>query len=281
EVNQEAISQKEILFNIEKEQEKVQFERQRSLYLRSGLVLLAVLLAILIFLLLINIKRKRFIARQKDLISNQNKDLNNSLHRQSLLLTEIHHRVKNNLQLIISLLDLQGRRGEGTLRQHHLQELADKVYSIALIHEQLYRSGELEKIELKSYFEEIVTHFRARRTSGDFQIELDIMPLKLNLETAFPLGVICTELISNSLKYARTDQQLKLSLSLLPEAADYQFCYQDNGPGYDAGCLQQRDGLGAMLIHSMVRQLQADSTTDNNKGARFCMVFREKQVARV
>ena len=283
-INQETISQQEMAFAIEREQEKLDFEKQQSKNLRNGLIAMGILLAILVAVLINNERKKRLIARQKDLITTQNEDLDESLRRQNLLLSEINHRVKNNLQLIVSLLTLQGQKKPQLAAQFNLDELSNKVYSIALIHEQLYRSGEFEKIYLQDYFNELGNHFNALQSKDNpFILDFKIAPITINLETVLPIGIICSELISNSLKYAQSsDVLLEIQLSLAQESNQYKLDFKDNGPGYPTGKLEySSESMGGMLIYSMVRQLQAKSNSYNQDGAVFSFVFQEKQVSHV
>ncbi len=283
-VNQEEINQKEIAFAIEQEQAKLQFEQQRSFYLRWGLVLVVILLGGMILAFINNVRKKRFIARQKNLISKKNEELNVALHKQSTLLSEVHHRVKNNLQLVMSLLTLKGSKLPEEGIQIHFDDLASKVHSIALIHEQLYQAGEFDEVNLNSYLRDLTTHFKGLQSDDQsFQVNLETEELHLNLETVMPLGIICSELISNSLKYGRIpDQQLILDISVHKEGENYLFTYKDNGPGYpDQKLKHTPQSMGGLLIKSMVRQLRATCETSNDHGALFEMKFREKEISQV
>ncbi|MCB0634997.1 MAG: hypothetical protein KDC54_00185, partial [Lewinella sp.] len=275
EVDQALVSQQEIAFNIAKEQEKLAFERQRARNLRWGLALVAALLAVLAGVALSNVRRKRYIARQKDELSAKNDELSRSFEQQSLLLSEIHHRVKNNLQLVVSLFTLKGQKATGDGLEQQLTDMADKVYSIGLIHEQLYRAGAYEEVHLPTYFGELARHFQSIQRGGrPLAIALDIAELALNLETVMPLGIICAELFSNSMKYGcRPDGPLRIQLSVTAAGDQYRLCYRDNGPGYpDGALLLDHDSLGGMLVYSMTRQLQGEAATGNEDGAVFTLV---------
>jgi two-component sensor histidine kinase len=283
-VNQEEINQKEIAFAIEQEQAKLQFEQQRSFYLRWGLVLVVILLAGMILAFINNVQKKRYIAHQKDLISQKNQELKVALQKHSTLLSEVHHRVKNNLQLVMSLLTLKGSKLPEEDIQIHFDDLASKVHSIALIHQQLYQAGEFDEVNLDSYLRDLTTHFKGLQSDDEsFQINLETEELHLNLETVMPLGMICSELISNSLKYGRVpDQQLILDISVHRETENYIFTYKDNGPGYPHNKLEHTpNSMGGLLIKSMVRQLRATCETSNDHGALFEMKFREKEISQV
>lgn len=284
EVNQQEVSEKEIAFAIESREAQLQYEQDRAKYLRYGLFGVIGLLAILALAFVNDRRKRRFIARQKDLITSKNEELNESLRRQSLLLSEVHHRVKNNLQLVMSLLTLQGRKNAEPTVQYQFEDLSNKVRGISLIHDQLYRSGEFEKIDLEVYLQEIAGHFQALQNEDrQFTFELHSKKILLNLETVLPLGVIATELISNSIKYASpVGQRLHIEVQLNERNGQYDFCYRDNGPGYPSGTLKISQGsMGGMLIFSMVRQLRAEGRAFNEEGANFALSFQEKQVSNV
>lgn len=283
-VNQQKVSEQEVAFAIEKEQAKLRFEQQRSYYLRWGMVLMTILLVGMVLAHYNNVKKKQYIAKQKDLISKQNEELNISLHKQSVLLSEVHHRVKNNLQLVMSLLTLKGRKMKDVNIQVHFDDLANKVHSIALIHEQLYRAGEFDEVDFGNYLRDLTNHFQSlQNEENPLLINLETNDIQLNLETVLPLGIICSELISNSLKYAKnSDQQLTLSLSITKEDGLFEFKYKDNGPGYPDNSLKHKpNSMGGLLINSMVRQLRGSSETKNQNGAVFYMRFQEKEVSKV
>lgn len=281
-VNQEKITQNAIEFAIEKEKEKVKHEQQFSQILRMGLVGLVFLLLMLSWALFNNQKKQKQITTQNQTIISKNDSLNKSNQKQAILLSEIHHRVKNNLQVIISLLALEGTKSQNPEVNNLLEEIGSKVKSIALIHDQLYNSGDFEKINLQSYLNELCTHFQEFQSENyNFDFEIECEDVHLNLETVFPLGIICTELINNSLKFGRRDdQKLKIVISLKQINGKFIMQYKDNGTGYKdvvSGTPLQKMGLN--IIQNMVRQLQAESSRYNDQGAVFSILFEEKQVS--
>ena len=213
----------------------------------------------------------------------QNNQLNKYLEQQQLLLSEVHHRVKNNLQLVISLLTLHYNKIKNKTDFHYLEEIANKIRSIALIHEHLYNSGEFERIELSSYVKELLEHYLALHTSAqtfEYRLEAD-SPIYLNLETTMPIGIICTELISNSLKYARReDAGLLLEFKLSTLENKYILKYQDNGK-VNSVISNKNEGMGILLIESMVRQLQAQSSSSAIGTSSFNLIFQEKKISQV
>lgn len=281
-VNQQKITQNAVEFAIQKEKEKVKNEQLISLISRIGLAGMGFFLILLSWALYNNQKKQKQITLQNQTIISKNDSLNQSIQKQAVLLSEIHHRVKNNLQVIISLLTLEGTKSKNPDVNILLEEIGSKVKSIALIHDQLYSSGDFEKINLKNYFHELCTHFQEFQSDNyNFDFEIDCDDVHLNLETVFPLGIICTELISNSLKYGKVkDQKLKIYISLKPLNEKYLMKYSDNGSGYR----DVKDGthpgkMGLNIIQFMVRQLQADSNQYNERGAVFSILFEQKQVS--
>ncbi|MEO0787826.1 MAG: sensor histidine kinase [Bacteroidota bacterium] len=287
--SQENIDERETAFAIEQEQQKLALVRERERLLRIGLILGVAVSALLALLLINNYRRRRQISQQSSLIANQNIELSASINRQKTLLHEIHHRVKNNLQLIISMLVLQGRQSDVANTRIQLEQMSNRVRSISLIHEQLYQTKDLEDLHLPTYFDRLANHFSSLPSDNkQFVFKQDIPDIKLNLETTMPLGLICAELMGNSIKYAHTKdgEPLTLWLSVVQQkpkdthGKTYLLTYRDNGPGYPEGSLlKQTSSMGSILISSMLRQLQAIGESYNDQGAVFEVHFEEKVVS--
>ncbi|MEM8583459.1 MAG: sensor histidine kinase [Bacteroidota bacterium] len=288
--SESAIDERETAFAIEQEQQKLALAKEREKFLSIGLIFGIGISALLAILLINNRRKRRQISEQSDLIANQNAQLSSSVDRQKLLLHEIHHRVKNNLQLIISMLALQGRQSEEQNTRVQLEQMSNRVRSISLIHEQLYQTKDLENLHLPTYFDRLANHFSNLPGENEpFRFEQDIPDIELNLETLMPMGLICAELIGNSIKYAQTeDKDLVLNLRIEKRASSdsdksmYNFIYRDNGSGYPAGSLfNQTSSMGTTLINSMLRQLRAKGRSYNDEGAVFEVNFEEKVVSSV
>ena len=150
-VDQEEVSKNAIEFTIEKEQQKAEQLRRVTRMQRTGNILMSLLALLSILFGIVFFNKRRKIAAQNLVISRRNTELKEAVHKQSLLLSEVHHRVKNNLQLIISLLTLEDEKSVGDKELSRLAELSKKVRSIALIHEQLYGEGNFERIDISDY----------------------------------------------------------------------------------------------------------------------------------
>lgn len=281
-INQESITKKAIEFAIEKEKERRIVLEKNSEILRIGMLMVSILAIIAFILLVQNIKSKKAISDQNRIIQSQNEILEQSLHKQSLLLSEIHHRVKNNLQLIISLLTLHGKDSKSDKIKMFLEEVSSKVSGIALIHEQLYSTGNFEHIDICQYLKNLINQYKEfYNDENEFECSIIAEQTLLNLETVMPIGVICSELLGNSIKYARIyNQKLKVNISLETTGDKYLFKYADNGPGIPENKLKEStSSLGLVLIKSMARQLQAECRFFNDQGAHFNMIFVEKKTS--
>ena len=192
---------------------------------------------------------------------------------------EIHHRVKNNMQLISSLLELQAGYIQDPKALSVFQECKNRIRSMALIHEKLYQSTNLDRIDFAEYARGLVNMLsRTYRTSAQVNVELQIEALSLNLETAVPLGLILNELISNSLEHAFPNRQSGTIRVSLLSAKDnlMSLIVQDDGiglpPNFD---LQKSSTLGLRLIHILTEQLHARMEMHGNHGVVFTMFFQE------
>lgn len=185
-----------------------------------------------------------------------------SLREKEALLTEIHHRVKNNLQIISSLLSLQGRKLDDERSKEAIQESQQRVKSIALIHELVYQSGFLSRIDFSIYAKQLVARLMTvSDPSNRIVLEFDGHETFLNLDTAIPSGLILNELVCNTLKHAFPDNRPgKIFLQIL-EADDaiVHLTVGDNGVGFGPGIsYQNSSSLGFKLISSLIKQLDAN-----------------------
>lgn len=216
-------------------------------------------------------------------INAKNTELEKSLASQNVLLSEVHHRVKNNLQLVISLLLLQVQKSKNVFAKIALENISEKVNSVALIHDQIYKARDYESIDMQIYFNSLCERFK-HLSQGRSDVTFEInAPYELNLDTVFPIGIVTAELIGNSIKYAQPrDGLLKISIELSKVEGEYTFMCKDNGLGYPEGTLVYReDALGSMLLQAMSTQLKGEFTTYNENGAIFKLHFVQKETSPV
>ncbi len=207
------------------------------------------------------------------------KKLKKSLQEKDVLLKEIHHRVKNNLQVISSLLNLQSKKIDNPEALAAFSESCDRIRTMASIHNQLYRYENLAEIKFGKYIEELTNYlFRSYSLLGS-KIDLDITvddDISLEVGTAIPCGLIINELITNSLKYAFPDRgEGKIELTLREvENGNLKLIVSDNGVGLPSDFSPQNNStLGMRLVRRLIDQLEGTFSFDNKNGAKFVINF--------
>jgi two-component sensor histidine kinase len=201
-----------------------------------------------------------------------------SLREKEALLQEIHHRVKNNLQIVSSLLALQAARSDEPVVQEFARENQNRVRSMALIHERLYRSADLAQIDLAAHVETLCVHlFRSYGADlGRIALHMDVARTSLDLDRAIPCGLIINELVSNALKYAFPGDRAGCVAVSVSAGADrcYTLLVQDDGVGLPPGLdVRQTASLGLWLVCSLTRQLGGDLSVESGAGTTFRVRF--------
>ncbi|MBM9578418.1 PAS domain S-box protein [Leptospira sp. 201903070] len=211
--------------------------------------------------------------RERKLIQ---KKMENSLKEKELMLQEIHHRVKNNLQIVSSLLSLHSEFNENPYLQKVLRECELRVKSMALVHEELYRSDDLAKVDLKSYYFSLSSNLLSiYGRSEKVQIHDLQDSFFMSIDRAIPIGLILNELLTNSLKYAfEDDQNGEIFLLLKKRNEQVELEYRDTGVGFDLDQAQElQNGLGLKLIDMLSQQLHAKLSLKTEKGFFLRMLF--------
>ncbi|WP_206756845.1 PAS domain S-box protein, partial [Planktothrix sp. FACHB-1355] len=200
-----------------------------------------------------------------------------SLIEKEVLLREIHHRVKNNMQIIYSLLRMQARRTSDDRIAAILKDSQDRIKSMALVHEKLYRSQDLSEIDLEEYVQSLAASlFSSYGVSGNIVIESKINQFFLDIDTAIPCGLILNELISNSLKYAFPgNAQGKIEVEFyVEENKNNVLIFKDNGIGLPADFdIETATSLGLKLVKRLVSQLDGTIDIDTSNGTQFRIAF--------
>ncbi|MDD4137582.1 MAG: histidine kinase dimerization/phosphoacceptor domain -containing protein, partial [Methanoregula sp.] len=234
------------------------------------------------------IDRTEALSKINDALENENAQrlaaeakLRSSLEEKTVLLKEIHHRVKNNLQIIASLLNLQSRyiKDESTLAA--IRESQNRVKAMALVHEKLYRSEDLSHIDLNEYLRFLATglfQFYDAKSRG-IRFRLDMHDVNVDINTAIPLGLIINELISNSLKYAFPHGRSgEVSISIKKEDHTLTVLFHDDGVGIPENQdWRNTHSLGLQLVNSLTDQMDGTIELDRTAGTHFTMVLHEKQ----
>jgi PAS domain S-box-containing protein len=192
-----------------------------------------------------------------------------ALNQRDLLLREVYHRVKNNLQLVDSLLMLQGRKIIDAQARSAVLSLRQRVYALGLVHQQLMGSSDLKTFEVEPFLEELLTNLMDAAGRSDVRLSVETCQLNIGLDVAIPLGLIVTELVTNSLKHAFPQGAGTVSVILRRDAGQIlSLIVADNGIGQ-----QKRDtaddhaGLGTGIIGRLVDQLEGNMTTRVENGS--------------
>lgn len=251
--------QVEMRVNAEKYQTQIQSAEADSLF-QARLRNAAILLMLLVIGATLVIYRR--IKRDNTIITEQKVQLEASLSEKETLLKEIHHRVKNNLQIISGLLEKQAMKTNDALTKKLMKEGQDRVFSMALVHQNLYQSDNLNAIEIKSYLEMLTKNIRQSHTAEEqvIQLTMDVDDSKVDIDTAIPLGLILNELITNCYKYAfKGRQNGEITIVFHQTNKDLFLSVKDNGIGLPSDFeIQKTRTLGMNLVRGLVRQLNGE-----------------------
>lgn len=202
-----------------------------------------------------------------------------SLRDKEVLLREVHHRVKNNLQIIISILSLQINRVDNPQLHIALKNSQDRIRAMALIHENLYRSEGLANINPGEYFPELCNSLFAAYAiePGRINIQYNIDANSLELELAIPLGLILNELVINVFKYAFKEQERgSVDITLQESNGEMQLVFKDDGAGLPEGFdFKESNTLGLRLIRTLVRQIRGEVEFKNENGLAVYLSFKK------
>ncbi len=223
-------------------------------------------------------------------LADREAQLRSALGHQELLMHEIHHRVKNNLQIVASLLNLQGSRIRQPEAQAEFRSARDRIRALATLHRHLYAHGELQTINMRSFLTELCGQlFQALGETEGGRITLDIEApeLRMTSDQAVPLALIVTEAVSNAVKYAFPDgRRGTISVRLTVAEEQVLLEIQDDGIGVSVGRTEVsdggRDGIGIQLIRGFARQLGARLVVEETEGTRYMVEipFRPQDPAR-
>ena len=200
-----------------------------------------------------------------------------TLKEKETLLKEIHHRVKNNMQVISSLISLQAQQATELETVEMLKESQSRIRSMALIHEKLYRSGSLAEIDFGDYVDSIIDELLRmfNVAPGAITITTDVENVLFGVDTAIPCALIINELVSNSLKHAFPDGATgEVTITLHQINGTYELTVADNGEGLPPNFdFRATDSLGMQLVTALVNQLDGTITLDRTKGTTFITTF--------
>lgn len=258
-------NQQEKSLRIEKEKEALESQKKLNYLLIS---LFSSLLILIIIFYAYRIKQ-----RNNKLLTERNDAIQENLAQKETMIGEIHHRVKNNLQLITSILDLQARSLEDEEAIKAINDSQNRVQTMAIIHQKLYQQDNIYGISMKEYIvsisEAIVNSALDQSKEIDFKFNID--DIYLHIDSSIPVGLILTEIITNSIKYAFPEiTNGIISISLFEKDETLRLEIGDNGIGMgNANSSKNSTSFGLKMIKSLARQLKAEWNIRNENGTKF------------
>jgi two-component system, sensor histidine kinase PdtaS len=256
-------------------------QSEQDLFIRNVSISIAVLLLSLIMLVAYAFRNKsshgESLAAQTKKIEEQSKLISKSLEEKDLLLREIHHRVKNNLQIISSLFFLQSKKIKDENARNIIREGQSRVHVMSLIHQKLYQAEHLNQIEFQGYLSDLAKQILVTNQTSKIEISLSIEADEITetVELAVPIGMMVNELMTNSIKHAFEGRKVGLiSISLKRTGSMMTLEYEDDGRGVDSlESLNKEDSLGMKLIRLLTDQLDGAMEFSGANGFKITIEF--------
>ncbi len=259
--------------------EKAQAIRNLSI---AGAIMLVLLMGVIYNRYRMKKRSNQLLEAKQQLIDQKNHSLELLLEEKEWMLKEIHHRVKNNLQIITSLLDSQAIFLEDRAALSAIRESQNRVHSMALIHQKLYQSEQLSVINMSDYITEIVDYLiRSYDRQNSVQKQISVAPIRLDVTVAVPLGLIINEVVTNSLKYAfATERRGMIRVELTQfDSQMYQLLIEDDGIGLPADFDPDLSrSLGMSLIKGLSIQLDGELQISQQNGVQISLTFPQGKI---
>lgn len=247
-------------------------------------ILLITILLIIYFLIILILKIKTInkltrINLELQLICKEQIDL---IKKKNLLIKEIHHRVKNNLQLIISLLSHNFDQNDNLDLKEVINKIESRIFAMAIIHYKLCGEEEILKINFQDYLEELISNIKdCYDNNNNISIEINSKDIFFDIDTSIPIGLIINELVINSLKYAFNPNIIGKISIVIKKQNENQFLLLigDNGKGIkNVPLLEGKVSIGLNLVELLVKQLKGEMKKINQKGTNYIIIFSEKKI---
>jgi two-component system, sensor histidine kinase PdtaS len=275
--NNQKIAEMQAAYDVEKKDAAIAVlnkENELKNSQRNFFVAVAGSLLVMVLLSLYLYRQKQ---KSNSLLTEKNSIIEKSLHERESLLKEIHHRVKNNLQIISSLLSLQSKSLTDTDAQGAISESRNRVKSMSLIHEQLYQEDTISGVDMKDYLHRLVSSLSSSYGLDTDRVEIKIVAdnILLDVDSAIPLGLIINELVSNSMKYAFPEKKSGTILVSLHEMmSELKLIVQDDGVGMDVS-KKSNQSFGLSMVNSLMRKLKAEMNIVSEAGTSVELVIRD------
>lgn len=204
-----------------------------------------------------------------------------SLEEKELLLKEIHHRVKNNLMIISSLLNLQSQTVDDERSRDSFKDIQNRARSMALIHEKLYQSTDLKRIDFGEYIRTLATElFHTYASTQHIKLLMDVEKVFVDINTAIPLGLIINEIITNSLKHGfpnGKEGEIRVELHSINDSCEFKV--KDDGIGFPENLdFRNTDSLGLQLVNSLTQQIDGEINMEVDHGTEFIINFKSEPI---
>ncbi|WP_411031900.1 histidine kinase dimerization/phosphoacceptor domain -containing protein [Spongiimicrobium sp. 3-5] len=250
-------------------QQEIQIRKQQFRQTLISIATALLLFSVVLFYNAIKVNR-----RKNRLLQKQNEE-------KEFLLKEIHHRVKNNLEIVSSLLSLQASEIKDSQVKELMEESQSRVHSMGMIHQKLYQGKSLASVEMKDYFINLGHYIISAFGAEDrINIHCDMPPLELDVDMAIPIGLIVNELLTNALKYAFPNgRQGKITISLTHTHHHLLLQVSDNGIGMEENVKKEGTGFGTRLIDLLTRQLDGKMVLNINQGTSVSFKFQLNKAA--
>jgi two-component system, sensor histidine kinase PdtaS len=285
EVSEKEIALKNSLF--EKQKKDIEIQKQNNYITKISIVLIALILIALILIVNYFVNRKKNIQLQSKnkIIENTNSELNQSkiklenlISEKDILLKEIHHRVKNNLQIIISLLNIQSRSGKNISTDEFIERSLTRITSMSLVHQNLYQNENVDKVDLNEYLNNLTQFISNSFSETQDRIKVSICcdNIFLQIETAIPLGLIINELMYNMYKHAFPESMNgKIKIGIKKENDNYLLNVKDNGVGFIED-KNSNKSMGLKLVKLLSSQINGTFEKIKSEKTEFHIRFSEE-----
>ena len=258
--------------NIASLQKNLLVQKQRNYLLVSAIVLFFSIIAFVTFVLFYRTIKKKNIA-----ISENVQKLEKSVKEKELLLKEIHHRVKNNFQLVTSLLNIQAREIDSKDLNEFIDKGQSRITSMALIHENLSQTAQLEKVNFQDYVQDLIENIKKtyQNQNNNINSKIEVVSSNFDVQTAIPLGLIINELYSNILKHAFPNNEGTIIVELIKkDETEFQLTIADDGIGFK-DVKKGKKKIGLELVYMLVEQLNGTIELIKDNGTKYIINFKE------
>ena len=257
----------------------LEIEKKENNFFRAVFLnLITIIFIIILAFLFKKQKNKNKAIESKNTLLNENKlILEKTLAEKNILIKEIHHRVKNNLQLVMCLLNIQSRKNNNDEINDFIEKGQTRISSMSLIHQNLYQSDNLEKVNFHDYLLELIESIKnCLNDSKKIEFNVNVQSISFDIQTAIPLGLIINELVCNSIKYAFPNEaygKINIQITYIKSDEKYILVYNDDGIGMDINVNNKPKSIGLKLIKLLTEQLNGTIKTNSLNGLEYEIIF--------